>query len=80
MIANIDSKNMPYAQQLTFRPQAQNNTFTNLLDSFTNNTLQELRNKEFPNSSFQVLETSQIPQNLWDRNNYSFGRFFDMGE
>ena len=81
MITNIDSKNMPYAQQPTFKPQAQNDTFANLLDSFTNNALQEAWSKEFPNSSFQVLETSQIAQNLWDRNDYPFERFFEnMGE
>ncbi|MDE7255186.1 MAG: hypothetical protein K2N54_03310 [Helicobacter sp.] len=81
MITNIDSKNMPYAQQPTFKPQAQNDTFANLLDSFINNALQEAWSKEFPNSSFQVLETSQIAQNLWDRNDYPFEHFFEnMGE
>ena len=77
MTANIDSKNMPYAQQPTLKPQAQNNTFANLLDSFTNNTLHELWNKKFPSASFQVLETSQIPQNLWDMNDYPFEYFFE---
>ena len=77
MITNIDFKNMPYAQQPTFKPQTQNDTFANLLDSFANNTLHELWNKKFPSASFQVLETSQISQNLWDMNDYPFEYFFE---